>query len=274
MHKTFHTPGPTSVYVEIGSGRVNAHATDTDETAVTVEGRDADGATVEQQGDQIVVIGPRRSGFLPFGGDLTVTVTMPSESDLSTKLGSADVGVTGRLGAVRVKSGSGDVDLDQVTADAVVQTGSGDVRIDTALGDLRVKSGSGSVQVGRSTASSVITTGSGRISLDSAEAETVAKTGSGDVRIGTATDQVSLSSGSGDLEVAAVDRGVVKAKTASGDVQVGVPGGVPVWTDISSVTGHVSSNLVGAGEPAEGQDYVEIRATTVSGDVLLNQIQS
>ena len=52
------------------------------------------------------------------------------------------------------------------------------------------------------------------------------------------------------------------AKNASGDVRVGIPAGVPVWTDVSSVTGQVHSDLQGAGEPAEGQDYIELRAKT------------
>ena len=45
-----------------------------------------------------------------------------------------------------------------------------------------------------------------------------------------------------------------------------------MWTDISSVTGSVRSNLQGAGQPAEGQDYIELRAKTVSGDVYLEQL--
>lgn len=274
MRKTFNTPEPTSVYVEIGTGRVAVHATETDTTEVEVAGRHADDVTVEQQGDQIVVIGPRRAGFLPFDNDndLAVTVTLPLDSELSTKLGSADVRASGRLGAVRIKCGSGDVSLDEVGQDTVVQSGSGDIRLDTARGDLRVKTGSGSTQLGLVTASTVVVSGSGRIVIDSAAGETVAKSGSGDVRIGSTDHHVSMTSGSGDLEVASISRGSVKAKTASGDVAVGVPAGVPVWTDVSTVTGDVSSNLEGAGRPEEGQDHVEIRATSVSGDVVLTQL--
>ena len=273
MQHTFHTPGPTSLYVEIGSGSTRTHTADTDQTEVLVEGRDADRVTVEQRGDEIVVKADnRRAGFLAFGSDVTVTVTLPHDSDLNVRLGSADLVAAGRYGAVHVKSGSGDLVLGDVTRDAVVLTGSGDVRIGSSAGDLRVKSGSGSVAVGRTDGTTVVTSGSGRIAIDSAHAETVTKTGSGDVRIGESTRSVSVTSGSGDLEVGTAARGVVRAKSASGDVLVGVPAGVPVWTDISCVTGSIRSNLQGAGEPAEGQDHVEIRATTVSGDVSLTQL--
>jgi hypothetical protein len=52
-------------------------------------------------------------------------------------------------------------------------------------------------------------------------------------------------------------------------VHVGVPTGTPVWTDITTVSGRIHNALEGVGEPAEGADHVELRATTVSGDVVL-----
>ena len=55
------------------------------------------------------------------------------------------------------------------------------------------------------------------------------------------------------------------------DSSVGIPGGTPVWTDITSMTGAVRSSLAGAGAPTEGQDYVQLRAKTVSGDIYLEE---
>jgi hypothetical protein len=68
--------------------------------------------------------------------------------------------------------------------------------------------------------------------------------------------------------------GKLTTKSVSGDVWVGIPAGVPVWTDITSTTVTVRSRLTGAGEPAAGQPYVELRARTVSGDVLLDETTS
>ena len=48
--------------------------------------------------------------------------------------------------------------------------------------------------------------------------------------------------------------------------------GIPVWTDISTLSGSIRSNLRGAGEPAEGADHVEVRAKTVSGDIVLTEV--
>lgn len=272
MERTFHTPQPTSLYVEIGGGDVTVEALDTSETVVHVEGRDADRVVVEQRGDEIVVLRERRSGFFDLAGDLRVTVRLPHDSHLTTKLGSADLRCSGRLGRVRARSGSGSVELAYVGAEAVVQTGSGDVGIGEVRGDLRVKAGSGSVRVQRAGASTAIATGSGRIAVDAVGDDTVAKSGSGDIRLGEVSADASLTSGSGDLEVRSLDRGALRAKTASGDVHVGVRPGIPVWTDVSSVSGDVASDLEGAGRPEPGQDHIEIRATTVSGDVTLSQL--
>jgi hypothetical protein len=62
------------------------------------------------------------------------------------------------------------------------------------------------------------------------------------------------------------------AKGASGDVHIGVPAGVPVWTDISTVSGEIRSTLRGAGQPQDGADHVEVRAKVVSGDIVLTQV--
>jgi hypothetical protein len=44
-----------------------------------------------------------------------------------------------------------------------------------------------------------------------------------------------------------------------------------VWTDISTLSGRIHSDIEGSGEPAEGAEHVELRASTVSGDVVLTQ---
>jgi len=67
-------------------------------------------------------------------------------------------------------------------------------------------------------------------------------------------------------------RGRVTVKGASSDVSIGVQGGVPVWTDVTTVSGTIRSDLQGAGQPEEGQDHIELRAKTVSGDIVLSEV--
>jgi DUF4097 and DUF4098 domain-containing protein YvlB len=268
----FETHRPVSLYVEIGKGSVRVEATDTTETHVQVIGRDADQVQVDQSGDRISVVGPQRSGFL--GGDtkLDVLVTLPTDSDVAIKTGSADITVDGTVGSGKVRSGSGDVLLDTFGGPAVVETGSGNIQVEVAGAELRIKSGSGSITIGRVDSAVAVSTGSGDVEIGSAHGPTVVKTGSGDLKVVDAQHDVSLTTGSGDLVIASASRGRLTAKGASGDIRVGIPAGVPVWTDIATVSGEIHSGLHGAGEPQEGADHVEVRAKTVSGDILLTEV--
>jgi len=269
----FETHEPIALYVEVGRGNVHLRTADTTETTVEIAGRDADDVRVEQNGKQISIIAPRqRAGF--FGGDssLDVAVTMPHESDLAGKTGSADLVVDGMLGTCQFKTGSGEVRLDEVTGPCAVETGSGDVLIEAARGAMRVKSGSGDVVVRHSSDSAAVSTGSGDVEIGTCNGPAVVKTGSGDLRVLDADDDVSLMTGSGDLIVGTARKGKFTIKGASGDVRIGIPAGTPVWTDLSTVTGAIHSNLEGVGQPEDGADHVELRAKTVSGDIVLNQV--
>ena len=273
MFKAFETHKRTRLYVEIGRGSVTADATDTSESTVEVTGEHSDQVIVEQNGDQISVLAPKlRTGF--FGGEanLIVTVTVPTNSELSVKTGSADIHASGTWSTTQIKSGSGQVRVDSIDAPAVVETGSGDISVGRILEEARIKSGSGDVHVQQAGSSTAVSVGSGDVAIGQAAGPTVVKTGSGDLRIATADGDVSMSTGSGDAVVERLNRGKFSLKGASGDVAVGIPAGIPIWTDISSVSGRVRSDLDGAGSPEDGQDYIELRAKTVSGDITLKQL--
>lgn len=269
----FDTPSPISLYVEIGKGSVQIFADDVTESHVEVTGRDADQVQVERSGDEVTVIAPRqRTGFLRGDSDLDVVATIPSRSDLAVRTGSADVTVRGTVSACHLKTGSGDVLLESLDSPSTVETGSGDVRIDTARAELRIKSGSGDIALGHVAAALSVSTGSGDVEISTSEGPAAVKTGNGDLRVLDARSDVSLTTGSGDLVIDTARRGRLSAKGASTDIRVGIPAGIPVWTDVTTVTGQIHSDLAGAGEPQAGADHVELRAKTVSGDITLTEL--
>jgi DUF4097 and DUF4098 domain-containing protein YvlB len=270
---TFDTPKPVSLFVEIGRGSVTVTATETTESYVRVTGRDAEAVRVDQSGDKISVIAPKaRTGFWSGDASLEVTVTIPTASDLAVRTGSADITVDGEVGAAQLRSGSGEVQVDTLDGPAVVETGSGNIRIDDARAELRIKSGSGAVNVGQAGSSVAASTGSGDVEVGTCAGPTVVKTGSGDLHVAEAMSDVSLTTGSGDLVVRRATRGRLTAKGASGDIRLGIAAGVPVWTDITTVSGAIRSDLAGAGQPTEGGEHIEVRAKTVSGDVVLTEV--
>lgn len=269
----FETHQPVTLYIEVGKGSVKVVATDTTETYVEVTGHDAERVRVEQDGDQISVLAPKsRTGFKRGDESVHVVATVPADSELAVRTGSADITVDGTVGACQVRSGSGEVRLDTLGGPAAVETGSGDIRIDEALGELRIKSGSGDINIGHAESSVAVSTGSGDVELGTSNGPTAVKTGSGDLRVVDAQTDISLVTGSGDLVIDTARRGRLTHKGASGDVRIGIPAGTPVWTDISTLSGEIRTNLAGTGEPGAGVDHIELRAKSVSGDIVLTQL--
>ena len=268
----FHSPKPAQLYVEAGSGTLTLTAHETDTTTIEILGEEADQVEVRQDGDQISVVAPHhRSGFFGKDQKLDITISLPTDSGVVTRTGSMDLTASGEFGDVRLKSGSGDLEFDGSVESAGVETGSGDLSLRECRGSLRVKSGSGDILVGTVSEESTISTGSGDVRLEACHGDTAVKTGSGDLRVTEADADVSLSTGSGDLMIDVVRTGRVTLKGASGDAQIGIPVGTPVWTDISTVSGDITSNLESTGAPEEGADHVELRVKTVSGDIALRQ---
>jgi len=273
MNRQFETRQPIDLVIEIGKGRVRISAADTVETTLDVEGTEADEVAVTFEGNTLRVIGPKQSGgFFGKESSLDVRVTLPTDSNLAVKTGSADIEVEGQVGASRIKTGSGEVTCDTFSGPVSIDTGSGDVEIAEGHAEVNVKSGSGDVSVGSCVRELNISTGSGDVEVGTTNARTVVKTGSGDLNVATANADVSLSTGSGDLSIGRARRGKVSAKGASSDVHIGIPVGTPVWADLNTVTGSVRSDLDSVGAPQDGQDHIELQARTVSGDIVLTQV--
>lgn len=272
MKYTFNTPEAIVLHTEVGAGQVTVQATDTTVSTIELAGKLADATRVEQDGRTISVITPKQRGTSIFGSNsLRVTATVPTGTDLSTVLGSADLQVAGRVGDCSLRTGSGDVTMEHARV-VELTAGSGDVRIDHVEGDLVTKSGSGDLMIGILGGDSQVVSGSGDITVQQSAGRLSAKTGSGNIEIAEAGNEVSATGASGDLHIRLARRGAIQARTASGDITVGVLAGVPVWTDLNTVSGTVRSELESLGEPAEGQDYVELRTRAVSGDVVVRHV--
>lgn len=268
----FETPHPVELVVELARGSLRVEAGDAATTEVTLTGDHAGLATVEQHARQVRVRVPAQpTGFRSGGTRVDVGVRLPTGSLLAVRTASAPVDAAGRIGGGRVRTASGTVTLESVAGPLLVETGSGDVEIGNAADSVRVKSGSGDVRLAHAGSAVAVSAGSGDVRVGDGHGAVGAKTGSGDLHVVDARDDVSLHSASGDLVVDTLHRGCLTARGASGGVDVGVPAGTPVWTDIHTVTGRIHSDLASVGEPAPGQDHVEVRATLLSGDVRLRR---
>jgi DUF4097 and DUF4098 domain-containing protein YvlB len=231
--ETFHTERTPKLRVSLASGDVRLETFDSHEVVVELEGPSEDEAVIEQRGDEIVV--DVRKKLFGSGGDHRVAIRVPHETSLEANLASADIGGSGRFGALKVNTASGDVSFQEV-AGLEINTASGDVEIGRAGGSGRVRSASGDVEL--------------------RELE-------GDLRVQTA---------SGDVRLGSVSEGKLSVQAASGDVEVGITRGSVVWMDVSSMSGETSCELDPRDEPpADDRPLVEVTAKTMSGDVTIKR---
>ena len=280
MH-TFHTPFPVRLRVELWEGSITVVAEHTDTTTVEMEPEDGDHSspaqdlvdrpTEEQRGDALVVLQPRiKGGLFRRHHGVRAVIHVPLHSSAKLESGSADIETRGQLGDIRAASGSGDVHLEH-TADVEVRTGSGDITIDVVTGSCGTKSGSADVVIGSVAGDANVVTGSGDVAIASVIGTLNVKSGSGDVAVTGCGDGVDALAGSGDLVLRRVDHGRVKAKTGSGDIQIGVAHGTAAYLDVMTMSGDVESDLNGAEAPGDGEQTVEISVLSGSGDVVLQR---
>ena len=94
---------------------------------------------------------------------------------------------------------------------------------------------------------------------------------SGDVRVSECGGRAQLQTVSGDLRIDRLVSGPLGVNAVSGDIDLGVAPGRAVWLDLRSLSGDMISELAGGDEPGEGEELVEIRGKTVSGDVRVHR---
>jgi DUF4097 and DUF4098 domain-containing protein YvlB len=260
----FQTPGPVLLRIAVPRGEVTVAAGaegSVDVEVFALEGDDTSRVAAEETRVEVherrgryevVIEAPKRGGRLPWReAKLGVRVSCPDGADLELNSASADLDARGRLGAVEVKTASGDV-------------------VAAACESLAVASASGDVQAGEVAQDLSVKTASGDVEVESVGGRTAVNCVSGDVRVGHATGLVTLNSVSGDMELEALAGGGLRANTVSGDLSIGVVTGLRLWIDAHSVSGSMSSNFeLGDEPPGEGgsDDVVEVRARSVSGDV-------
>lgn len=250
MQYSFDTTGPLVADIAIRSGQVDVVNGADEHAEVTVVGHDGeerDDLEVSFDGRLLLVREPE--GILAFWGPsrpVTVTVSIPSASEVRVNTGSATVDVTGTFAQMALDSASGAVTLD---------------RIDAAS---RVRTGSGRIRVRRVDAELALATGSGDVSISEVHAAVRIKAGSGATTIGAAYADVAMSAGSGDVLIKVLHEGELRVRTGSGNVSIGVRSRVPVWTDVSA-HGGIANQLTPRGRPAEGEPCVRVRGVLGSG---------
>jgi DUF4097 and DUF4098 domain-containing protein YvlB len=94
-----------------------------------------------------------------------------------------------------------------------------------------------------------------------------ASTASGDIRVGHVGGDVEVATTSGDIRIERCDGDDITARSVSGDVSVGLPTGIRVDADLSTLSGRTTLPEPTPSSADEPRRPVRLRLRSVSGDL-------
>ena len=254
--RTLPVSGAVDLYVSTGSGRVQIITGSDSEVHIRahVYASSHAGGDVNARMDQIAANPPiRQAGNVIRVGD--VDASQRAKYNNIT----IDYQVTApRSVAMNLRSGSGDIEVDNLGRYLKADSGSGSVRAHGLGGPAELHTGSGDIELQQTAQGNVqATTGSGSIRIQGLNGGLLAHTGSGDIEAGgQLTGPAKLQTGSGSirLHLGPSARYNLDASTGSGDIRV--PG------QYKSDAHHLTAPINGGGPALEAQ--------TGSGDIEVN----
>ena len=279
------TSGPISADVTIQIGSVHVIAGDRDETTVSVNPTDrsrgidvewAENTQVElMAGSRLVVKGPKPGGLvntvLGRYGSIDVTVELPHGSRVDVSNGYGDVRIDGRLADAKVRSGAGEIHVDEAGA-ADLNSGAGAMSLGIAHGETRMTT-AGDIRVGRIEGNAVIKNNNGKTWIDEATGHLRVKSANGDIQVTKARSTVVARTANGNIDIGEVVEGTVSMETAAGGLHVGVADGTAAWVDARTSFGRVHRSLQATERPGSTHRSVEITARTGFGDITVHRAQ-
>ena len=279
---TFDTPQPIAATVEVYVGDVRITAGDRTDTTVEVRPSDphseidvraAEQTRVEYAAGRLLVKAPKPRGLAMFGRSapsVDVEIGLPTGSHLRGDAGVGAFHGAGTFGAVKIKTGAGDVHLDN-TATLDINTATGAVVIGTVAGSAEVTTASGTIRVGAFGADATVKNSNGETRIGTVDGELRVNAANGDILVDHARAGVTASTANGNVRIGAVSRGAVTLRTSAGWLEVGIARGTAAYLDLHTSFGKVRSDLDTSGAPEAGEQSVEVKARTSFGDITVRR---
>jgi DUF4097 and DUF4098 domain-containing protein YvlB len=270
------------VSLELGVADVRIDAGDRDDTVVEVRPSNpekkadvtaAEQTRVEYANGRLLVKAPkgwRQYSWRSEGDSIDVEISLPAGSRVEGDAGVAALHSTGRIGELRFKTGVGEIHLDRA-GPVEIRTGAGDVSVEEASGQAQIRTGSGALQVGSVDGPAVVKNSNGDTWLGEVAGDLRVNAGNGKIAVDRSEGSIVAKSANGDILIGTVARGPVVAETAFGKVDIGVVDGVVAWLELKTGHGRVHNELDSAESPAPDEDAVEIRARTSYGDITIRR---
>ncbi|WP_370416026.1 DUF4097 domain-containing protein [Streptomyces fradiae] len=275
---TYETPEPITAILEFDISHVRLAASKRTDTVVEVvpsnpsddnDNRAAQQTKVTYANGTLTLKGPRKRSVFGKVGSVDVTIELPAGSQLQAHTSMGDVSGQGPLGESRVRSGLGDIRLDE-TGPAVLRTDHGDVRVDRVVGDADIN-GQGRIDLGEVTGEVTLKNGIGDTTIGTVAGELRAKVSMGRVTVGVAESSVDIRTSQGSIQVNEVARGRAELRTSLGSVEIGIRESSAAWLDVTAKVGVVRNFLDAAEGPGDAAETVEVHAGTNAGDIVIRR---
>ena len=277
---TYDTPTPIDLAIKLQVGAIEIIASDRDDTVVTVsptnpakavDRRGAEETRVDVDGQRLIITGPRpRISWIGPTESVDVKVELPAASRLTAEIGVGGVRAVGRLGATRIKSSMGRVDLDS-TGDLWLRASHGNATLGTAEGGAEITADHGQIRIGKVTGDAILKASHGTILIGESGGDLEAKLSYGDLEITKALGSVAAKTAYGSIALQEVSSGSIQVESGFGQVTIGVRPGVPAWLDLSSKNGRVRNQLAGDRAPDASEQTVAVRARTQGADITIQR---
>jgi Toastrack DUF4097 len=277
---TYNTPTPIDLAINLQVGGIEVFAGDRADTVVTVspsnpgkaiDRRGAEETKVDFDGQRVTIAGPRpRMSWFGPTESVDVKVELPAGSRFTAEVAVGGVRTVGNLGATRIKSSMGSVDLDR-TGDLWLRASHGTATVGGAEGDIEITASHGQIRVGTVTGDAILKASHGSILVEESGGELDAKLSYGDLEISRALASVTAKTAYGSIRLPEVSSGSIQVESGFGQVTIGVRPGVPAWLDLSSKDGHVRNELDGDRAPEASEQTVAVRARTQYGDITIQR---
>lgn len=282
---SFDGPQPTSLRLDVAVGNVRVNADDRDDTFVEVLPSDpandhdvtaSEQTLVEFTDGQLVVRGRKRGGLLrsllrrSWGGSIDVEIGAPAGSHLRADLGFGDIRCDGRLGDCRIRTGLGQLHLEE-SATLELDSGVGDVTVGRVTSRAKITTASGDVRLGELGADADVENSNGDTHVGIACGELRVRAANGDITVDLALADVDARSSNGDVRLGEVVRGSVVLATQLGDVEVGIGEGARAQLDVHAETGTVINTLDSTATPDASPEPVRLRARAAVGRITIQR---
>ena len=278
----FETPEPISVDVQLGVGDIRIAASDRTDTVVHVRPTDpekkgdvtvAEQTLVEYAGGRLVIKAPkgwRQYSWRSGADSIDVEIELPAGSRVEGEAGVAALRATGRLGECRYKTGVGEIHIDEA-AQVWLRTGAGDVTVDQVAGRAEITTGSGALHVGAVAGPATVKNSNGETWIGEVGGDLRANAANGKITVDRPQATAVVKTANGDIRLGTLMRGETVAETGFGKVEIGIGDSVAAWLELNTSFGNVRNDLEATDAPAPGDDVVEVRVRTGYGDITVHR---